>query len=177
MSSTQVKIQLTFQTALWPGDTISVRPGLIHPLRITQGYSIVALDGCIAPDGYDKCASGGTTLELPPIPIVPTAEISAASVLSVCDDLVLSGKRSSGGGIYPLQYTWNVTVDPTITGRGAPHRRIISSLAVPHLRRLLDENPVDANSVRLAFNLMPPTASFEFSLVTPARSLEPNGVK
>ena len=165
MSSTQVKIQLTFQTALWPGDLISVRPGLIHPLRISQGYVTVALTGCIAPDGFDKCASGGKPIELPPIPVVPIAEISARSVLSVCDDLVLSGKRSSGGGIYPLQYAWNVTVDPTISGPGMPHRISISELAIPHLRRVLEASPATSSSVRLAFNLMPPTSSFQFSLV------------
>ena len=160
---------LTFQTAVNLGDVISVRPGLIHPQRIFLGLSVVSLDGCIAPDGFNKCYEGGMPIELPEIPIVPTAEISSPSLLSVCDDLVLSGKRSIGGGIYPLQYAWNVTVDPTISGPGMPHRISLSEQAIPHLRQVLEASPPDASSVRLAFSLIPPTASFEFSLVTPTR--------
>ena len=38
------------------------------------------------------------------------AVLSAPATLSVCDDLTLNAKLSSGGGIYPLSHTYAVTV-------------------------------------------------------------------
>ena len=76
----------------------------------TETGSVHQLSGCIFEgDSYDKCAvQSATPVALPSLPEVPIARISGPSVLSVCDGPELIGLLSSGGGIYPLRYQWEV---------------------------------------------------------------------
>ena len=94
------------QTSLQIGDTLSIRPGVIHPLAIDS----IPLLGCAAPlSGANMCSNGSASVGLPSDPLPPLALVTAPTHLSICDDLILDGSGSSGGGIYQLKYYWNVT--------------------------------------------------------------------
>lgn len=92
LSDTRVQAALNQHSSIQPGQLITVRPGAVHS---------AASSSC-----EGKCANGSLPLLLPLKPHTPTALISdAQSMLSVCDDLLLSGVDSTGGVKRTATYT------------------------------------------------------------------------
>ena len=87
---------------------IAVRPNAVYPQRIVSYGGIITLTHCIGGDGLSKCASGSVWVRLPSALRVPTASLQATSLLSPCEALSLSARRSSGGGAFPLSFEWSV---------------------------------------------------------------------
>ena len=104
VNATRVRAQLGRETLLYPLDAIRVRANAVHP----QTVGGVTLSGCVIPGGASVCADGEATVLPPAEPQVPSAALAAPVELSACDNLVLSGLGSSGGGIFPLKYLWSV---------------------------------------------------------------------
>ena len=192
LSSTTVRIGLTALTALQTGDELNLRPGVIHPFQI--GTTRLADCAGPPPDNGDKCASGGALLQPPLRPVTPIARLAAQPVLSVCDDLDLGAQLSSGGGIYPLSYSYSVAV-----ATSNPHETREEALAaLPALEAVLyaagptvcttatsnaTSNASSSNattattvctevvsrSVRIATSLLPVQTAYTFTLVVQNR--------
>ena len=137
-----MRVQLPSQTALRIGTAIVVRNETVHPYMI--GTSLMA--GCIGPyDGLSKCASGSVAVQPAFLAVAPTARIEGSMRLSMCGDLSLSALGSSGGGAFPLQYTWSTSV-PAIAAA-------IAGLASPPSSRLFVPSA-----------LLPANSSFDITL-------------
>ena len=87
---------------------IAVRPNAVYPQRIVSYGGIITLTHCIGGDGLSKCASGSVWVRLPTALRAPTASLQAKTLLSPCEALSLSARRSSGGGAFPLSFEWSV---------------------------------------------------------------------
>ena len=105
---------MSAQTGLSIGSALEVKPNSIYPL---------SLGACTT--SSTTCASGSFTVLGPEAPLAPTAVISAATTLSVCDDVTLDGANSYGGGIYPLAFSWSASAVDSVSDAeltGAPPR-------------------------------------------------------
>ena len=99
-----LQIRLTRRTAVGLGDVLWLRsPGLVGPRTITGCPP--STDGAYA----SLCASGNATLTLPQTAAPPVARLVGPRLLSVCDGIELSGLTSTGGGVLPRRFVWNVS--------------------------------------------------------------------
>ena len=99
-------------TAFGAGSTVTILSDVIYPTHIGD----TPLESCAAPSGSNMCAQGSVVVEPPLAPLVPSASVTAPQLVGVCDDLELSGLASTGGGIYPLTFSWEVIDGTDATG-------------------------------------------------------------
>ncbi|KAL3922577.1 MAG: hypothetical protein SGPRY_004514 [Prymnesium sp.] len=117
------QIFLSADTAILPGDTLTVRDNVVHPLLV--GGQL--LTGCISPSGANFCANGSVSVQLPSAPLEPVAVLSAPETLSFCDDLPLDGSLSHGGGVFALSFSWNVSAWGVYLADLQPIRELLAS--------------------------------------------------
>ena len=97
-----LRARLAIGTALYIGQQVGVLGGVIC------GQQEAGSEANCAP-------AGSVVLEAPAEPLSPTAVIDGPLGLAVCDDLLLSGARSYGGGVFPLEYSW-ILISHNLTG-------------------------------------------------------------
>ena len=151
-NATRVRAQLGRLTQLMPLDLVTVRSGAIHPATMNG----VVQSGCIGPGGEYVCAEGSVAVAPPDTPQIPTAVLSAPAELSACDDLLVSGLPSSGGGIFPLTYTWSVVSTGGIE---------LSAEQLASIGALLEGN----DEVTIPATLIPMGSVLDFSLTVRSR--------
>ena len=87
---------LTSSTSVEVGATLTLRANVICGVE----YAGIA---------YSQCAGDASvTLDAAPSPLVPTAVIEGQTMPSVCDDVELNARRSSGAGVFALSYEWTL---------------------------------------------------------------------
>ena len=106
LSSSRVRAQLTSGTSIQPGDELTVRAETVHP-QFIGGQQLAS---CVGPDGLSKCANGTVLVAHPIDAPRPAAVIGTSKTRLLCDDVILSAAQSTGGGVYPLQHAWDVSL-------------------------------------------------------------------
>ena len=117
----------------------------------------MTLSGCLY-GATDVCATGTAGVLSPIAPTQPTAVLSAPPTLSICDDLTLSGALSSGGGVFPLSYRWNVTA---VSSAGAS--------ALAPMVSVMGAAPLSSDELVVPSALFPTSASLRFVLEVASR--------
>ena len=152
-SPSAVQILLSAGAAVDLGDSLTLRAGTIHP----QAIGGDTLSSCTY-GATDVCATGSAVVLHSAAPVRPTAVLSAPATLSICDDLTLSGALSSGGGVFPLSYRWNVTsTSSVITADLAP------------MRGVMEAAPLSLDELVVPSALFPTSASLRFVLEVASR--------
>ena len=106
LTSTRIRVQLATATFIRPGDVLTVRSETVHPTTF-NGQPLLS---CLGPDGLFKCANGTVPVFPPRVVLRPVAQLAAGAYRSACSDVELYASGSTGGGVYPLQHAWNVSL-------------------------------------------------------------------
>ncbi|KAL3911135.1 MAG: hypothetical protein SGPRY_008808 [Prymnesium sp.] len=148
LSSSQLQILLGAETAVIAGDTLSLRPGTLHPLFVGDE----PLVGCSSPSGANTCASGAVVLQPPATPDQPVALLLTPPLLSLCDELSLDGSQSYGGGNFPLSFEWGVSADAVEPSVLQPVSELLSA-ARPTLSSVILPSSLLLAGANYTFNL------------------------